>query len=137
MEFRNAYRGTLSRAWVRLDFQAPDGTVLPLDLVVDTASDDGLVIRKSVLDQLSCGPATSYVSHWGFMHGAWLQLHMPAIGLVERVRAYGNDIIAAQLAAEDPDFVGLVGLPILKLGEYGGNADAFWFRYPPQPTSTP
>ena len=131
MEYRNRYRGPLNRAWLRLDFRAPDGTVQPLDLVVDTGCADAVVLRRSVFEQLMWSPNQSVVTSWGFMLGGWLRLFMPASGLVEFVAGYGNDLIASGVAAEDPNFVGLVGLPILRLGEYGGNADAFWFRYPP------
>jgi hypothetical protein len=135
VEYRTAYRGVTERAWMRLDFRAPDGTLHTLDLVVDTASADAVILRKPVFDLLVIGPAQPYVSAWGFMHGGWLQLDMPACGLVQQVHGYANDIIGAGVAADDPNFVGLVGLPILRLGEYGGNATDFWFRYPP--TSTP
>lgn len=70
------------------------------------------------------------------MIGGWFRLYMPAFGLVELVTGYGNDILTASVAEEDPSFMGLVGLPILRLGEYGGNATDFWFRYPPTPPPT-
>ncbi len=55
---------------------------------------------------------------------------MPDFGLVELIRAYSNLDIGQSLREENPSFVGLVGLPVLRLGEYGGNARDFWFRYP-------
>ena len=136
MEYRTAYRGVTERAWMRLDFRAPDGTLHALDLVVDTASEDAIILRKPTLSLLTTGPAPSYVSAWGFMEGGWLQLDMPACGLVRLVHGYGNDILGAGVAADDPNFMGLVGLPILRSGEYGVNATDFWFRYPPTSTST-
>lgn len=136
MEFRNPYRGVTPRAWLQLDFRAPDGTLRALDLVVDTASADAVILRKSVFDLLVIRPAQPYVSSWGFMHGGWLQLDMPACGLVQEVHAYANNVLAAGVAADDPNFMGLVGLPVLRLGEFGGNATDFWFRYPPTSPST-
>lgn len=131
MEFRNPYRGVTERAWLRLDFRAPDGTVHPMDLLVDTGCADAVVLRKPAFDLLVTRPAPSYFSAWGFMEGGWLQLDMPACGLVEQVHGYANNILGAAVAADDPNFMGLVGLPLLRLGEYGGNATDFWFRYPP------
>jgi hypothetical protein len=129
VEFRNPYRGVTERAWLRLDFRAPDGTIHALDLVVDTASDDAIILRRPMLNLLMINPAQSYFSTgWGLMHGGMLQLDMPACGLVQLVHGYGNDIVGAGVAADDPNFMGLVGLPLLRLGEYGGNATDFWFR---------
>jgi hypothetical protein len=108
-----------------------DGTVHPLDLVVDTASADAFVLRMSVFEQLMWSPNRSTATTWGFMLGGWLRLYMPASGLVELIAGYGNNMLAAGVAAEDPQFMGLVGMPFLRLGEFGGNADALWFRYPP------
>jgi hypothetical protein len=72
------------------------------------------------------------------MFGGWLQLDMPACGLIRQVCGYANGTIGAGAAA-DPNFMGHVGLPLLRLGEYGGDATEFWFRYPPtsSPTSPP
>jgi hypothetical protein len=67
----------------------------------------------------------------GILAGVWMRLCMPSTGVVESVRGYGNDVWPSAVTAEDPAFAGLVGLPILRLGEYGGNTADFWFRYPP------
>lgn len=136
MEFRFPYRGVTPRAWLRLDFRAPDGAIHSLDLLVDTGSDDAVVLRKSVFDLLTHGLAPCYTSSWGFMLGGWLDIEMPACGLVTRVHGYANYLLSAGVAASDPNFMGLVGLPVLRLGEYGGNATDFWFRYPPTSTAT-
>ena len=85
-------------------------------------------IRFSVTTNLS--------SNFGSLRGGWLRLYNPEINLVEFIEGYGNDDAAKAMAQDHPDFVGLVGLPLLRLGEYGGNADSFWFRYPPTPTTS-
>jgi hypothetical protein len=73
------------------------------------------------------------------MIGGLPRLYNPELGVVETVLGYGNDQLAATAARSHPDFVGVVGPPLLRIGEYGGNATDFWFRYPPtpNPTSTP
>src|SRR5438876_5430406 len=42
--------------------------------------------------------------------------------------ASGPVTVAAR--ASSPDFEGLAGLPLLRLMEYGGDADYFWVREP-------
>jgi hypothetical protein len=135
-EQRNRYRGPLNRAWLRLDFRAPGGAVHALDLVADTASHYGLILRRSLFDQLVHHSVPPEFNQYGMLVGGWLRLYMPSSGLVELVRGYGNDLLCAAVAEEDPNFMGLVGLPVLRLGEYGGNATDFWFRYPPTSPST-
>jgi hypothetical protein len=71
-------------------------------------------------------------SNLGELVGGWLRLYNPELdGFVEFIVGYGNARAAEIAARSHTDFVGVVGLPLLRLGEYGGNADAFWFRYPP------
>jgi hypothetical protein len=128
-EQRNLYRG--SRPWLRLGFKATDGSVYYLDLVADTGSAAGILLRPDWMDLLRHRTCQNRPSNFGLLLGGWLRLYTPELGLVEFVRGYGNAQAAQIAARSDPAFVGLVGLPILRMGEYGGNADAFWFRYPP------
>ncbi len=109
----------------------PDGTIHSFDLVVDTGCDDAIVLRKSAFDLVTHGVAPSYFSSWGLMQGGWLDIDMPACGLAARVHGYADYQLSAGVAASDPNFMGLVGLPLLRFGEFGGNATDFWFRYPP------
>jgi hypothetical protein len=102
-----------------------------LDLVADTGCPVGVILRADLFHALRYGTVPDIESNFGMLVGGWLRIYLPAWGLVELVRGYGNDKAASDVKLEHPDFVGLVGLPILRLGEYGGNADAFWFRYPP------
>ena len=134
-EQRNPYRGP--RPWLRLGFQARNGSVRHLDLVADTGCPVPVILRPDLMDILRVGPAPARDSNFGRLVGGWVRLYAPELGVVELVRAYGNDRAPAMVARTHPDFAGLVGLPVLWLGEYGGNADAFWFRHPPPRTSPP
>lgn len=127
-EQRNLYRG--SRPWLRVRFKAKDGSVHQLDLVADTGSAAGIILRLDLLRALAHEPCQDRPSNFGSLVGGWLRLYNPDLGLVEFVRGYGNDRAAAMVARSHPDFVGVVGLPVLRLAEYGGNADAFWIRTP-------
>jgi hypothetical protein len=137
-EQRNPYRG--ARPWLRLGFRALDGAVHRFDLVADTGSAPALLLRPDALRLLTVQQASPRTTNLGKLPGAWVQLYNPEFdGLVELTLAYGSNQAADMAAKSDPKFVGLIGLPLLRLGEYGGNATDFWFRYPPTPptTSTP
>lgn len=128
-EQRNPYRG--GRPWLRLGFMARDGSVHHLDLVADTGSAAGLMIRPDLMDLLRHQASQNRSSNFGPLFGGWLRLYNPDSGLVEFVRGFGSQQAADVAARSDPAFVGVIGLPLLRLGEYGGNASDFWFRYPP------
>lgn len=134
-EQRNPYRG--GRAWLRLGFRAADGTVRQLDLVADTGCPAAVMLRPDLYRLFCFMPQVPRTTNFGQVPAGWLQLSAPELGIVETVLGFASNEAARLAERSHPDFVGLVGLPILRLGEYGGNADAFWFRYPPQPTSTP
>lgn len=127
-EQRNPYRG--SRAWLRLGFKAPDGVVRQLVLLADTGSPAAVILRADLFDLLVVHRTRHKVSNFGRLSGGWLRLYNPDLGLVEFIEGYGNDAAAATAARSHLDFVGLVGLPVLRLGEYGGDADDFWIRTP-------
>jgi hypothetical protein len=128
-EQRNSYRG--SRPWLRLGFKDREGSVHQLDLVADTGCSAELIIRPDVMEKLTFRASGDKNSNFGLLIGGWLRLYNPDLGgLVEFTVGYGNTKAAEIAARSHPDFVGIVGLPFLRLGEYGGNADSFWFRYP-------
>lgn len=131
-EQRNPYKGQAQRAALRLEFRAPDASRHTLELLVDTGSAEGVMVSRDMYHRLVFAPLRPvFFPNWGFTFRGWFRLAMPSLGLTEWVEGYGNDLIATAAVDEHPDFRGLVGLPVLRLGEYGGNADDFWFRYPP------
>jgi hypothetical protein len=122
-----------------LGFRTADGSVRHLDLVADTGSAAQIILRSDLLTALRFLPLPERPSNFGPMIGGLLRLYNPELGVVETVLGYGNDSLAATAARSHPDFAGVIGLPLLRIGEYGGNATDFWFRYPPStpPTSPP
>ena len=53
---------------------------------------------------------------------------MPELGLVQPIHGYGSDSVAQAVKRDSSDFSGLVGLPLLRLMDYGGDAHGFWLR---------
>jgi hypothetical protein len=78
--------------------------------------------------RLKAGDAPDIQSNFGLLQGGWLQLAMPELGLTQPVVGYASDAVAAAAKASHVDFAGLVGLPLLRLLEYGGDANWFWVR---------
>jgi len=127
-EQRNRYLG--GRPWLQLGFKTVDGRVHLLKLVADTGSAAGIILRPDWFFTLRHEGSPTRESNFGPMASGWMRVYTPEIGLVEFVRGYGSDRAAEIAARSDPEFVGLVGLPVLRLTEYGGDYDTFWVRTP-------
>lgn len=127
----NPYKGTPLRAWVRLRLAAADGTLHERELLADTGSPCAIILGQADLTLLTHAGAAGANTNFGFLTGGWLELQMPELGLTQPVHGYGNDSVAQAVKKDSPDFVGLVGLPLLRLVEYGGDATTFWLRQPP------
>jgi hypothetical protein len=127
-EQRNAYKGKPSRPWVRIRLLAPDGTFRELDLVADTGNPSALIIGQAAMTDLTLIPTSTVTSNFGPLAGGWLSVHMPELGVDQDLLGYASDRIVTSVQASHPDFEGLAGLPLLRLMEYGGDADWFWVR---------
>lgn len=129
-EQRNPYKGRPPRSWLHLELLARDGTTRSVDLVADTGSPQGLILGLDLFDELVVAYTRSLHTNFGDMQGGWVRLYTRHLGLVEFVEAFHSERAAQAAARSHPDFVGVVGLPILRLAEYGGNANEFWIRTP-------
>jgi len=137
-EQRHAYVGQVQRPIVVLTLSDPTGATHDLTLLADTGSPYPIILHPAVFEQLVHTRTRSIDSNFGKMGSGWVHLYMPDYGLSEMVKAYSSFNAGVSLRAENPDLSGMVGLPVLRLGEYGGNATDFWFRSsPPTPTGSP
>ncbi len=134
----NPYFGRYARPFLRTTFSERNGTTQELMLLADTGSPYPVILSPFWFDRLVHTETRDVDTNFGRLYSGWVHLYMPDYGLSELAKGYSNQHVGESLAEENPDLVGLVGLPLLRLGEYGGNATDFWFRSsPPTPTSTP
>ena len=137
-EQRNAYKGRSLRAWLRFTFRNDAGLYADVQLIVDTGSPMGLILNPTLFDEYVFDLGKLTATNFGPMESGWFQLQMLGGGPAEVVRGYLSEPVGKMAAKSHPDFAGLVGLPILRLGSYGGDATDFWFRSSyPQPPGTP
>lgn len=129
-EQRNAYKGKPYRPWLRLEFKARDGSPRAFELLADTGSPQAVILRRELFDQLVLRDTREIKTNFGPMRGGWVRLYSRDLGLVEFVEAFGSDRAADTATRSHPDFAGIVGLPILRLAEYGGDTNDFWVRTP-------
>jgi hypothetical protein len=129
-EQRNAYKGSPERPWLRLTLVAADGSSRSLDVVPDTGNPCALIVDNATLSQFNMGLTPGISTNFGALRGGWLRMQIPALSVDQTVLAYGSDTVAHAVSASQSDFVGLAGLPLLRMVEYGGDRKEFWLRAP-------
>jgi len=127
-EQRNRYKGNPERAWIRLRFVANDGSSTELELLTDTGSPCSVIVSRDNLQRLQTLEGAGMATNFGPLPGGWLQLAMPELGLDQLILGYASDSLVAAVQMDHPDFQGVAGLPLLRLVEYGGDADCLWLR---------
>jgi hypothetical protein len=69
-------------------------------------------------------------SNFGLLQGGWIRVGIPELNLDKFVLAYGSDAVAESAKLSHFNFEGLVGLPLLRMTDYGGDANWFWLQCP-------
>lgn len=129
-EQRNPYKGRPPRPWLKLSFLERSGQYLELDLLADTGSAQAVVLQQDLFERLVIRRTRNIQTNFGEMQGGWIRLHSTELGLVETIEAFGSDDMARSAMRSSLSFSGVVGLPVLRLLEYGGSYDSFWIRTP-------
>jgi hypothetical protein len=127
-EQRNAYKGSPTRAWIRVALVARDGTAQALELLADTGCPFPVIVSIACMNQMKHFNDPGANSSVGRLEGGWVRLVVPAIGFDRLMIGYASDSVAASAQSSCPDFQGLAGLPLLRMMEYGGNSYCFWIR---------
>ncbi len=125
---RNPYQGSPARAWIVLRLATQDGLSRDFKLVVDTACPLSFAIAPDHVPEFSFGMSAPIVTNFGILQGEWFHLAMPELGLDALIVGYASEEASNAVRVDHPEFVGLVGLPLLQLLEYGGDAEEFWVR---------
>lgn len=132
LEQRNIYKGQPSRAWLRLQLICDGDQVRELQFLVDTGNPCAIIVDTETMQSLRLRESTSTDSNFGSLEGGWLHVAIPELAFDVRTLGYANDSVVNVVKRSDVRFAGLVGLPLLRMVEYGGDAGSFWVR-PPAP----
>jgi hypothetical protein len=68
------------------------------------------------------------ITNFGVLEAAWSDVNVPGLAYSKRLLIYGSDQVADAVARSSREFTALVGLPFLRMFEYGGNQAVFWLR---------
>jgi hypothetical protein len=130
LEQRNVYRGNPARAWIRVQLISPHDESRALNLLVDTGNPCAIIIDLGTMETLRWRDSGSARSNFGSLEGGWLRVAIPELGFDEKTLGYANDSVVSVVKRSEANFAGLVGLPLLRMLEYGGNDGWFWVRPP-------
>ena len=129
-EQRNIYRGQPALAWLRLHLISADGRARELEALVDTGNPCAIILDSATMEAVRWRESVRTNSNFGPLESGWLRLAIPEIGFDVKVLGHSNDSVANVVKRSDPGLGGLVGLPLLRMLEYGGDAGQFWIRSP-------
>src|SRR5207244_4633943 len=97
------------------------GETRVLEAVADTGNPLPLILSSALM--LNCcylgGPGTD--TNFGRLDGGFLHVRIPETGVDAMIFGYASDHVTDAIQNSSPDFEGLVGLPLLRRLEFGGN----------------
>src|SRR5437867_2643348 len=125
---RNPYQGFPPRPWVRIHLRNIDGSVKAFHLLADTGNPFELIIAVRPLRSFARKEGPNRRTNFGLLVGGWVEVSIPEINFEEKCLGFGNDAVERAARASSPSFDGLIGLPLLRRFEFGGNAEWFWLR---------
>jgi hypothetical protein len=127
-EQRHRYKGDPPRPWVRIRLVGVNGSAQERDLVVDTGNPFPLIIDAMTMHSIGRGQSSSLETNYGALNGRSVRVVVPELDPEFDAIGYLSDAIVAAVRTSHPDFQGMVGLPLLRMMEYGGDSDGFWIR---------
>lgn len=128
LEQRNVYKGEPSRAWVNLSVFSPPGDSRQCEFLVDTGNPCPLIVGSEFMAAMRWRTSAGLDSNFGAMDAGWLSLAVPEFGSAFKTICYANDSVQRVVQRSNASFVGLVGLPPLRMMEFGGDQGYFWIR---------
>lgn len=127
-EQRNVYKGEPARAWLRLRLISPSDRVQELEFLVDTGNPCAIIIDTPTMQFLRWRGSMLTESNFGPLEGGWLRIAVPELALDVKTLGFANNSVVRIVQRSHPGFAGLVGLPFLRMVEYGGDRGWFWIR---------
>jgi len=128
LEQRNIYRGVPARAWLCLELISPSGLAHEMNVLVDTGNPCAIIVDSQTMNSMRWRQTVGTDSNFGHLDGGWLRIAIPELEFDVKLLGFANDAVANVVKRSDSEFGGLIGLPFLRLFEYGGDAGRFWIR---------
>jgi hypothetical protein len=128
VEQRNRYKGVPPRPWLRLRLIDLEGVAQEYDFLADTGNPFALIVSAAAMARFKQGDGPDVETNFGVLTAGHVRVAVPEVNIIESILAYSSETVSDAARASSPEFEGLVGLPLLRTMEYGGDADSFWIR---------
>jgi hypothetical protein len=102
--------------------------VREFEFLVDTGNPCAIIIDTANMQLLRWRESVFVDSNFGLLEGGWLRIAIADFTFDVKTLGYANDSVVSVVKRSHPGFSGLVGLPFLRMLEYGGNGGYFWIR---------
>jgi hypothetical protein len=99
-----------------------------LEFLVDTGNPCAIIIDTPTMQSLRWRESMLTESNFGPLEGGWSRIGVPELALDVKTLGFANDSVVRIVQRSHPGFAGLVGLPFLRMIEYGGDRGWFWIR---------
>ena len=123
------YRGADPRAWMSAGLRDANRRTEEYAWLVDTGSPMDLCLSDILFDRYILWNTRPRKTNYGWLDTGVFHWMLPGISQPLVVRGFRANRMSAIASKSDPSFVGVVGLPILRRGRFGGDANEFWFDY--------
>jgi hypothetical protein len=128
LEQRNLYRGSPPRPWVRMQLIDSQGGIKELAFIADTGNPFPVIMASVHMSEFKQGDGPDVETNFGVLTAGRVRIAIPELNFSGQVLGYGSDSVRDSVQLSSTDFQGLVGLPLLRMMEYGGDSDWFWLR---------
>jgi hypothetical protein len=127
-ELKKPYQGEPPRPWLPVQLMNRRGHSVELHAVVDTGCPFPIVIREKLLGRCRVRDAMLATTNFGLLDSGWAEVRVPELRFAREILVYGSDHVVDVLARSSRKFTALLGLPFLRMFEYGGDERDFWLR---------
>jgi hypothetical protein len=97
-------------------------------LLADTGNPCAVIVGADDIALMALIPGHSVHTNFGKLVGGWLRVVIPEVAFDKQVLGYANDAVVNAAKTSSSDFAGMVGLPLLRMMQFGGDAESFWVR---------
>jgi hypothetical protein len=124
----NDYCGVPPRPLLRLRLLGSADDIIELEAVVDTGSPLAIVVDMEVFFRFARRETRTVPTNFGNLTSGWVRMTIPQTRFNHEMRVYGSDTVVHSVQQSDRWFTAVIGLPLLRMFEFGGDADRFWIR---------
>ncbi len=97
-----------------------------MEALVDTGCPFDLIVDVATRATFGFGDPVASQTNYGTLQGGWVLVEVPGCNFKDVLVGYESDVVVQQAKQACPDFDAIIGLPLLREFNYGGDRQEFW-----------